>query len=131
MKKKSNPKKELLKTNKQGSLLQDLVYWTGLSKTEFSAKINVTPAWLWKMTSTGIISEKNKMKIYVEFNIPLEYWEGKFALPSREKIQKENTFIPKANEPDEKYYRKQIEERDQTIIQLQQEIIRLMNEMKN
>jgi len=124
--------KKKLSTPHEGKLLSHLVDWSGLSKTEFCSKVGITTAWLRTISQRAIVPGKNKMSIFHKFNIPLDYWTGDYKLPAHPSGNPVSSSVTSMmlNEPVE-VLRRLLEEKDKTIIELQNEIIRLMKENKN
>ncbi len=125
---KSQSKKKL-STQHEGKLLSALVDWSGLTKTEFCSKVGITTTWLLGLKKKAEIPGKNKMAIFHKLGIPLDYWTGDYKLPAHPGGNPLGETGMILNEPVEEL-RRLLEEKDKKIIELQNEVIRLLKQLK-
>jgi len=74
----SKPKKKT-----QGELLEELYLWSGLSQQKFVDRFNKSRTWLQKNIVKKRLFRKAIPQICSAFDIPPEYFQGKYELPKR------------------------------------------------
>lgn len=119
------------KIKTEGDYLRDLYIWTDETIARFTNSFNRTRQWAQNAFKWERIPIKEKIAICRAYNIPMEYFEGKFKLPLT-KINYKNQEDPKFKEMEfmfEEMKSKYISAQDK-IISLQDELNRLMKESK-
>src|SRR5712671_3590853 len=119
-------KKVALETDEvhHGKLLRALVDWTGLTQEEFLQKPGPkwkTRIWLHNSFSHKTIAHNNLVQICKAFNIPLDYFDGKYILPMGK--------ADEANEPSGVYKTMMDELKDENS-RLKEENRKLLNDTK-
>lgn len=120
--KKTNPK---LSTVHEGQLLKSLVDWIGISIESFCKKLDLTSSWFRLTVKKDAIGQKTKIRIYKEFDIPMEYWSGKSPLIKPKNVKYE---LPK---DDLTQLREENATLKHKLLQTENELLRLMLEIKN
>ncbi len=132
-----SPKSTLRKT--QGTLLRELYEWSGLSQEKFCARIKSSPedkkglsrTWLFQNIEKKKIEPKQITAICKAYHIPKEYFDGKYELPLVAPSQlndPQGEYITRATmlEKENLTLRKQLNEKDNEIIELQKKVIKLL-----
>jgi hypothetical protein len=105
--------------------LKDLCDWYGQGTDAFAELIGRSPQWLFLSYKDERLSYKNKVRIAKAVNIPIEFFDGLYELPSHK---------PTVNEPAGVYtnHKTLIDENQllkEKLIKCQEEIIRLQAEL--
>ena len=121
----------------QGELLRELYNYSSIATIEeFSKKFNRSRVWTGKAFKWEIIPVKDRYNICRAFNIPAEYFDGKFKLTVQESDFASPVDIEKLQQELEEERLSKMKmmekllERDQKIIELQEELMRIMTLIK-
>lgn len=117
----------------EGEKLEQLYHWSGLTVEKFCSAFNRTRQWAHKAFKNEIIPMKDKVAICKAYNLPIEYFSGEHELPNRSSMMNEPSVdYVRASEIEQENnsLRMKLVERDQMVIELQQEVIRLMKELQ-
>jgi len=120
------------KNKSEGEYLKSLYQWSGLTIEKFCVPFNRTRQWANKAFKYEIIPMKEKMAVCRAYNIPVEYFNGGHELPMRNTVNDPAAeYISTSElEKENNVLRKKLLDRDQLVIELQQEVIRLMKELQ-
>ncbi|MFA9220288.1 MAG: hypothetical protein ACEQSL_03780 [Sediminibacterium sp.] len=133
-----NVDKEKTSKSHHGNLLEKLYAWSGeKTQVDFAKKIGTkgrSRHWYIGAIEWEIIPLKDRYDICRAYNIPIEYWDGKFNLeiPVLTVNESQVKYQTRSGELIEQVtlLKDRIYDKDQLIIELQQEVIRLQRELQ-
>lgn len=133
-------KEKKTKAVNQGELLKLLCEWTDLTQEAFAKKVGADKGkgrsryWYIDAIKFEIIPMNDKYAICRAYSIPMEYFEGKYALP--EQFQEVNetkadySAVGQKLQAENEELRKKLIERDEKFINLQDDYIAALKELQ-